>query len=42
MMHIRGHADITTTGPTTIIPWAYKDVLPYFKKMENRRIRPAI
>jgi len=37
MMHIRGHAEDYNSWAYNGNPgWAYKDVLPYFKKMENQ------
>jgi choline dehydrogenase len=37
MMHIRGHAEDYNNWAYNGNPgWAYKDVLPYFKKMENQ------
>jgi hypothetical protein len=37
MMHIRGHAEDYNNWAYNGAPgWAYKDVLPYFKKLENQ------
>jgi choline dehydrogenase len=42
MMHIRGHAEDYNNWAYNGAPgWAYKDVLPYFKKLENQEDRTS-
>ncbi len=42
MMHIRGHAEDYNSWAYNGNPgWAYKDVLPYFKKMEDQEDRTS-
>ena len=42
MMHIRGHAEDFNNWAYNGAPgWSYKDVLPYFKKLENQEDRTS-